>query len=212
MVTSMKTRVSHIRGWLVARGASFPGDGVSRGAVCERIASRGQIVVVPVLRHGAHLMCQRDVTEQTAMSNLCLPFSLLFSLFGVFSWKFGAARVSHDSHLRVPALQTPPKFHEKTPRERKRAKMEAGEGKKREMLAPTPSGPHRAGPHPAPLPLRPPHFFLGFGPSPFGPHPSGPHPFRPLLSFFISYKTTIIMLIKIVIIKLLLQFYFVLKQ
>ena len=29
-----------------------------------------------------------------------------------------------------PALQTPPKFHEKTPRERKRAKMGAGDGKK----------------------------------------------------------------------------------
>ena len=33
----------------------------------------------------------------------------------------------------APTLQTPPKFHEKTPRERKRAKM-VGEGKKGEIL------------------------------------------------------------------------------
>ena len=52
------------------------------------------------------------------------------------------AREPKRAHLRVPALQTPPKFHEKTPREKKkdtkrpperekkRAKMEQGEGKK----------------------------------------------------------------------------------
>ena len=46
-------------------------------------------------------------------------------------------------HSRVPALETPPKFHEKTPRERKRAKMGAGEGKKKgEILG----GPAEVGP------------------------------------------------------------------
>ena len=37
--------------------------------------------------------------------------------------------------MRVPALQTPPKFHEKTPRERKiRARTGAEEGKKARSL------------------------------------------------------------------------------
>ena len=43
---------------------------------------------------------------------------------------------SKRAHSRVPALQTPPKFHEKTPRERKK-KSENGGGrgkKKREIL------------------------------------------------------------------------------
>ena len=39
-------------------------------------------------------------------------------------------------------IQTPPKFHEKTPRERKRAKMGAGDGKKDEILG----GPAEGGP------------------------------------------------------------------
>ena len=57
---------------------------------------------------------------------------------------------SHDSlrtpkraHLRVSALQTPPKFHEKTPeRERESAKMVAGEWKKARCFGPPPFGPH----------------------------------------------------------------------
>ena len=60
----------------------------------------------------------------------------------------------------APELPAPPKFHEKTPRERKRAKMGAGEGKKRENLglppfrAPTrgalpPCGTHCSGPEDA---------------------------------------------------------------
>ena len=61
-----------------------------------------------------------------------------------------------------PALQTPPKFHEKTPPEREeRMKFPAGARKKSaKFWAPHPSGPN----------LVPP-----FGPPPFGPHPSGHH-------------------------------------
>ena len=41
------------------------------------------------------------------------------------------AREPKRAHLRVPALQTPPKFHERTPREEERMKIVAGEGQKR---------------------------------------------------------------------------------
>ena len=54
---------------------------------------------------------------------------------------FGAAGASHDSprtpkcaHLRVPALQTPPKFHEKTPIERRKSEISDGRRKKSEIL------------------------------------------------------------------------------
>ena len=47
---------------------------------------------------------------------------------------------SKRAHLSAPAVQTPPKFHEKTPRETKRANFAAGEGKKREILAVTAFG------------------------------------------------------------------------
>ena len=58
---------------------------------------------------------------------------------------------SKRAHLSAPALQTPPKFHEKTPREgRKSAKF----------WAPHPSSPH---------------FFWVWARHPSGPHPSGPH-------------------------------------
>ena len=84
----------------------------------------------------------------------------------------GAARVSHDSprpckrvHLRVPAL-APPKFNEKTPRERR--KSEISDGRRTESAkfwAPTlwgppsgPSGPHQWTSHPTlpPSPTHPP--------------------------------------------------------
>ena len=55
---------------------------------------------------------------------------------------------SKRAHFRAPALQTPPKFHERTPRERKK-KENCGRGeKKREILGPPPFGPHPSGPSP----------------------------------------------------------------
>ena len=48
---------------------------------------------------------------------------------------------SKRAHLSAPALQTPPKFHEKTPREgrKERTNFAAGEGKKkREIMGPPP--------------------------------------------------------------------------
>ena len=75
------------------------------------------------------------------------------------------ARTRHSkrAHLSVPALQTPPKFHEKTPRRRKkRTNFVAGEGKKkREILG---SPPFWAPPLGAPP----------FWPPPFGPPPPDP--------------------------------------
>ena len=74
---------------------------------------------------------------------------------------------------RPPALQTPPKFHEKTPRDEERKKIVVGEGKKSAKFWPPtlrapPFGAHPSGPHFGP-PLFP-RFWLQ------GPHPSGPHP------------------------------------
>ena len=44
---------------------------------------------------------------------------------------------SKRAHFRVPALQTPPKFHEKTPRETQKERNGGGTGKKkREILGP----------------------------------------------------------------------------
>ena len=66
--------------------------------------------------------------------------------------------VSHDdpenskrSHLRVPALQTPPKFHRKRRPERtQRVKfLSERRKKKRQNLGPHPSGRHLSGPHPS---------------------------------------------------------------
>ena len=77
---------------------------------------------------------------------------------------------SKRAHLSAPALQTPPKFHEKTPREGRRTNFAAGEGKKkREILGLPPFRPHFW-----PPPFRPP-LFLGWGSHPSGPHPSGSH-------------------------------------
>ena len=74
---------------------------------------------------------------------------------------------SKRAHLRALALQTPPKFHEKTPRERRKNEISGGrEQKKREILGPPPSGPPPSVPHPSGLPPL------------WAPTPSGPHPFR----------------------------------
>ena len=86
-----------------------------------------------------------------------------FPSFSPFS--FLHAGISHDSprtpnvHIRGSRpSNTPPKFHEKTPREReKKNEHEGGRGKKkREILGP--SGPHPSGPTLRPPTLRPPTF------------------------------------------------------
>ena len=90
---------------------------------------------------------------------------------------------SKRAHLSVPALQTPPKFNEKTPRERRKNEISGGrEQKKSEILGLQLFGPHPSGPH-HPSGPQP------FGPPPFGPPPptlraplflgSGPHPSAP---------------------------------
>ena len=73
---------------------------------------------------------------------------------------------SKRAHLSAPALQTPPKFNEKTPRETQKQRNCGGRGRKKARNF----GPHPSGPHPSGPP---------FGAPPFGPHPSGPHPSGP---------------------------------
>ena len=61
-------------------------------------------------------------------------------------------------HFRAPALRTPPKFHERTPRERKKKENYGGGGKKkREILDPPPFGapPFGAPPFEGPTLCRP---------------------------------------------------------
>ena len=52
---------------------------------------------------------------------------------GGWSWRPEPAGVSHDSptHWKAPALQTPPKFHEKTPRETQKERHGSGRGQKK---------------------------------------------------------------------------------
>ena len=78
---------------------------------------------------------------------------------------------SKRAQLRVPALQTPPKFHERTPREGKKNENCGGRReKKARNFVPPPFG-------------APPFGAPPFGPPPFGaplflvlaPHPLGPH-------------------------------------
>ena len=99
------------------------------------------------------------------------------------------------AHLRVAALQTPPKIpredsQKEREREKKKRKWEREREKKREILDPPPSGPHPSSPT-LPPPFRPqplgPLLFLGLGPTPLGPRPFGPlssglHPSAPLPS------------------------------
>ena len=91
---------------------------------------------------------------------------------------------SKRAQLRVPALQTPPKFHEKTPRDTKRAKRWRERERKTRNFGPRTRGPTLRGPT-----LRGP-----FG-APSGPHPSGVCSsmlcfffFFILLSFFLKKK------------------------
>ena len=100
---------------------------------------------------------------------------------------------SKRAHFRAPALQTPPKFHEKTPRERKKKENCGGRREKKArnyglptlrgstlrgstlrgptLRGSTPSGPHPSGPPPFGAPL-----FLGLGLHPRGLHPLGAPP------------------------------------
>ena len=79
---------------------------------------------------------------------------------------------SARAHLRVPALQTPPKFHEKNPKRGKKGMILWREReKKREILGLPPFGAPPFGVPPfTPVPSSDPH--------PLGPHTSGPAPFR----------------------------------
>ena len=132
-------------------------------------------------------------------------FLSFFSLWEVFSLNFGGVfedrgaqmctfgvgrrgstrqpENSKRAHLSVPALQTPPKFHEKTPRVRRNNEISGGrEQKKREILGPHPSAPTLRAPPFGPPTLRAPN---PSGPQPFGqptlraPNPWGPQPFGP---------------------------------
>ena len=88
----------------------------------------------------------------------------------------GPAGVSHDNQraqtctFERPGLQTPPKFHEKTPREGRKERIlwREREKKARNFGLPTLRAPTLLAPT-----LRA-STFSGFGPPPFGPHPSGP--------------------------------------
>ena len=87
-------------------------------------------------------------------------FSLVLSLSGGFL--VGAAGFftrqpenSERAHLRALALQTPPKFHEKTPRETQRERNGDGKGRKSAKIWPPP--PFRA-PLFEPSPFKPPPF------------------------------------------------------
>ena len=75
---------------------------------------------------------------------------------------------SKRAHFRARRFETPPKFHEKTPRGKKRTNFPVGEGKQSaKFWAPHPSGLHPSGLHP-------------FGGSTLrGLHPSGLHPSGP---------------------------------
>ena len=76
-----------------------------------------------------------DLLIQLVMDSSCT-----FDLFHT------TAREPKRAHLRVPALQTPPKFHEKTPRETQQERSGGGRGEKGRNFGSHPSGPHPSGP------------------------------------------------------------------
>ena len=124
----------------------------------------------------------------STLANAVLARPFLASPFGGLWRRRGFTRQPENSkraHLRVPALQTPPKFHEKTPREREKKSDDGGRRvkKKREILGPRLRAPTLRAPTlrfptlRAPIPpgstLRPPSLraealqastFSGFGP------------------------------------------------
>ena len=58
-------------------------------------------------------------------------FALFLSLSVEFWWFFEDQDPLKRARLRAPALQTPPKFHEKTPKERQKERKWGERGKKR---------------------------------------------------------------------------------
>ena len=82
---------------------------------------------------------------------------------------------SKRAHLSAPALQTPPKFHEKDQKRGKNNKNCGGRGKKARNFGPPPFGPHPLGLHPSG-----PSLFLGLAPHPWGAPPFGTPPFGAL--------------------------------
>ena len=98
----------------------------------------------------------RQWYQQSLIAKWCRLYAALgkaHNCLSVLICGFGA-RVSHDNprtpnvHIRgSPSSKTSPKFNEKTPRERKRAQMEAGEGKTRaKFWAVRRRGPAQGGP------------------------------------------------------------------
>ena len=90
-----------------------------------------------------------------------------FVLF--FPGRRGFTRQPENSiraHLSAPALQTPPKFHEKTPREGRKKRILRRERKKKTRMAPTLRAPTFG-----PPPFGPPTF-SGLGPPPFSTLPA----------------------------------------
>ena len=101
-----------------------------------------------------------------------------FNIFWFFFFKIFFTRWPIEPKRpfwRAPALQTPPKFHEKTPRESIKSEISGGRKKKKLEILPPPSG--RSGPRPSGPTLCPSPLFLGLGLHSFGPYPSGPPPF-----------------------------------
>ena len=91
------------------------------------------------------------------------PYFSIFKYFYIFftRWPIEPKR----PFWRAPALQTPPKFHEKTPRESIRSESSGGRKKKElEILLPPSPLLGRSGPAlQAPPPFAPPHFFWVLG-------------------------------------------------
>ena len=81
---------------------------------------------------------------------------------------------SKRAHLSAPALQTPPKFHEKDQKRGKQFFFKKKTVKKTRNFGPPPFGPHRSGPHPSGPITSGPHFFWVWPLHTRGPHNSGP--------------------------------------
>ena len=91
--------------------------------------------------------------------SLCVSLGV-FSLILVFLARLGSrAKNSKRAHFRTPALQTPPEFHEKTPRETQKERILWREREKKNKILGTLRAPT----------LRAPTLPPPFGPSPFGP-------------------------------------------
>ena len=131
---------------------------------------------------------------------LFFPLPPQNSFFSSLSWRSSpkppglhtTAREPKRAHLSAPALQTPPKFHEKTPREGRKERILWREREKSaKFWAPHPSDPHLQAPTFswvwAPTLLVPtfrPPLFLGLGPHPSAPTLRAPHSLAPAFSGF----------------------------